>query len=539
VLRRLLFALALLAVPAAAQNGSFQQWCVAGGQTVNVSGIASTTLVQASYPQCSVAVFLTGTVTPATIYSTITSTPLANPFCAATDGSFLFYAAQASQYDIVLSNSNACNPVPLAQLPSPFTFWDAQVSGSGGGGGGGSGTVATCGTSGALALYLAPGNTVNCDATFTDILGLLSYGGASGIIAPQLATNGTGAGKVTLNSDGVHAGTVQLIGNTTAPTLTPNSFSLLGPNSAAFTAFGWQPPTVENGAAGILHAGAASSHISALSIAGITAPADFTATGSPSSTTFLRGDNTWATPAGGSGCGSGTTGTIMEFATSTTCGNSPIVDGGSTGITATIPATGVFNVQAASSGGDLQVAGTSSGGALNGIGSLPVANWGTGAGSYIELQGGVAQFAHVDVGSTRLQLTAQLAQQVILSATTAGTSDQITFNTGAINLQSSGVINFKNGAGVNKAFVDSNGLTLVSGLYQNAAKTVAGTCAMSAGTSCTFTIAVTYSAPICITTVQSASVIAGGCTVSGTTVTITAASSNSLTWAGFVMGNPN
>lgn len=29
--------------------------------------------------------------------------------------------------------------------------------------------------------------------------------------------------------------------------------------------------------------------------------ADLSATGTPSSTTFLRGDNTWATPAGGSG----------------------------------------------------------------------------------------------------------------------------------------------------------------------------------------------------------------------------------------------
>jgi 3-deoxy-D-arabino-heptulosonate 7-phosphate (DAHP) synthase len=40
-------------------------------------------------------------------------------------------------------------------------------------------------------------------------------------------------------------------------------------------------------------------------------------------------------------------------------------------------------------------------------------------------------------------------------------------------------------------------------------------------------------------TVQSATVIAGGCTVSGTTVTVRAASSNSSTWAALLFGNPN
>ena len=42
---------------------------------------------------------------------------------------------------------------------------------------------------------------------------------------------------------------------------------------------------------------------------------DLSATGTPSATTFLRGDNTWATPAGG---GSGITRVISNISTATT-----------------------------------------------------------------------------------------------------------------------------------------------------------------------------------------------------------------------------
>lgn len=76
---------------------------------------------------------------------------------------------------------------------------------------------------------------------------------------------------------------------------------------------------------------------------------------------------------------------------------------------------------------------------------------------------------------------------------------------------------------------------------QSAASNSAGTCAMSTSTSCTITISHTYTTPVCITTQQSATLTGGaaGCTVSGTTVTITSAVANSETWGAFVFGNPN
>lgn len=74
---------------------------------------------------------------------------------------------------------------------------------------------------------------------------------------------------------------------------------------------------------------------------------------------------------------------------------------------------------------------------------------------------------------------------------------------------------------------------------QSSTNTFAGTCTMSSSTSCTFAVAHNYTTPICIATVQGSSPIAGACSVSGTTVTITAESSNLATWGAMVVGNPN
>lgn len=74
------------------------------------------------------------------------------------------------------------------------------------------------------------------------------------------------------------------------------------------------------------------------------------------------------------------------------------------------------------------------------------------------------------------------------------------------------------------------------------ANATAGTCAMSAGTSCTFSLVTAFTAtPICIATARGANITGGAvaCSVSGTTVTITAASSNSNTWGALLIGNPN
>jgi len=64
-----------------------------------------------------------------------------------------------------------------------------------------------------------------------------------------------------------------------------------------------------------------------------------------------------------------------------------------------------------------------------------------------------------------------------------------------------------------------------------------GACTMSSGTSCTVTLSAQPSTPAlthCLAQVQGGTAIAGACSISGTTATVTAASSNSATWAVFV-----
>jgi hypothetical protein len=51
------------------------------------------------------------------------------------------------------------------------------------------------------------------------------------------------AAQLTSAADGVHAGKVSLVGNTTAPAIAANTFNILGPSAATFTAYGLQFPT--------------------------------------------------------------------------------------------------------------------------------------------------------------------------------------------------------------------------------------------------------------------------------------------------------
>lgn len=62
----------------------------------------------------------------------------------------------------------------------------------------------------------------------------LTYGGSGGITAS--------AGPISAASDGVHAGHLGLVGNTTVPNLASNTFNLIGPSAASFTAWGMQAP---------------------------------------------------------------------------------------------------------------------------------------------------------------------------------------------------------------------------------------------------------------------------------------------------------
>lgn len=99
-----------------------QGYCERGGQRVNTNGASSTTTVQQSLPSCTITVYLTGTVTLATLYSNAAgTTPLANPFTADATG-YYFYYTTPGRYDERFSGGTAPN-----NIASPFTKTDIQI----------------------------------------------------------------------------------------------------------------------------------------------------------------------------------------------------------------------------------------------------------------------------------------------------------------------------------------------------------------------------------------------------------------------------
>jgi len=89
---------------------------VQGGIRVVTGGQTSTTIVEGSFPSCTVSVFNTGTVNLATIFGDNLSppTPKSNPFTADTSGFAFFYAANGSRVDVQLSGTGITVPFLVA-----------------------------------------------------------------------------------------------------------------------------------------------------------------------------------------------------------------------------------------------------------------------------------------------------------------------------------------------------------------------------------------------------------------------------------------
>ena len=175
-MRKILLSFLFFAVPAAfAQNGSIQGFCSQGGVPAKTQGMSSTNRLQGIVPSCTVTVYLTGTLTKATVYSNIGGSPLANPFTAtavssSTPGSWLFYAAMGQGLDVVASGGIAPNtyPAPVTLLVDAFP---------GGGGGSGSG----CGISGPCTIGQGGTDATTAPAALANLAPGISSPGAGGL----------------------------------------------------------------------------------------------------------------------------------------------------------------------------------------------------------------------------------------------------------------------------------------------------------------------------------------------------------------------
>lgn len=92
-------------------------WCQQGNQRVVTPGSQnSTTLVQRSYPSCTVTVYLTGTLTLATIYSDNSGTSLGNPFTAQAGNGYWYFYVDNGVVDAKLSAAGIASPFTLGAI---------------------------------------------------------------------------------------------------------------------------------------------------------------------------------------------------------------------------------------------------------------------------------------------------------------------------------------------------------------------------------------------------------------------------------------
>ena len=195
MLRRITLAvLPLLLLVAAAIPASATQrlsgFCTVGGQSVNTQGLSSTSLVQSSYPGCTVTVYQTGTLTLATLYADSIGTPLSNPFTASTlTGAWGFYVATGA-YDIALSGGSN------GGFPSPFTIsgawaFDPAIPGGIGGTTPAPGSFTTLTTTGAFtpAIQSIDGSTLGAYNTTPLIAQNPSFRNLMSLTRTQITNN--------------------------------------------------------------------------------------------------------------------------------------------------------------------------------------------------------------------------------------------------------------------------------------------------------------------------------------------------------------
>lgn len=127
--------------------------------------------------------------------------------------------------------------------------------------------------------WATPSGSGNTTSTSLTTNNLPKANGANSIINSSLSDNGTTVATtepMTVGSslgttaDGVHPSYMSWVGNTTNPSVTANTFGILGPTTATFTAYALQFPSVGPAAASVICAATLSSSVSAVSYCGTT-----------------------------------------------------------------------------------------------------------------------------------------------------------------------------------------------------------------------------------------------------------------------------
>lgn len=106
-----------------AVNPSYTGFCTKGATTATVQGLQSTNYLQSSYKSCTITVYVSGSLTLATLFSDNGSTPLTNPFTAGSDGRFQFYTA-TSTVDVTMNGG-----IPSPGISPAYTISAVSLGG--------------------------------------------------------------------------------------------------------------------------------------------------------------------------------------------------------------------------------------------------------------------------------------------------------------------------------------------------------------------------------------------------------------------------
>lgn len=200
-----------------AQIGAITNFCEVGATHAITSGLQSSNYQQGVIPGCTVTVYLTGTTNYATIYADSSETTLTNPFTAATDGQWLFYAATNQGYDIVLSSGITLTDVFAGSSSGVGAY--LPLAG---------GTIT--GNLTVLGSFVTSGMTTPSLATPTSLVGVPSSSGG-------LLTAGTYYAEVTA-VDG--SGNTTVASSETSATTTGSTGSIVWTWSPVVNAFSYQ-----------------------------------------------------------------------------------------------------------------------------------------------------------------------------------------------------------------------------------------------------------------------------------------------------------
>ena len=92
-------------------------FCEQGGTTITFPGLGAVAQkVQGNFPNCKVEVFLSGTLTLATLYSDNLGTPKANPFTADSITGAWFFYSDDGRYDVRFSGGGIVTPFTRSDL---------------------------------------------------------------------------------------------------------------------------------------------------------------------------------------------------------------------------------------------------------------------------------------------------------------------------------------------------------------------------------------------------------------------------------------